>query len=207
MTEQTRTVFIVDDDPSFLKGIERLLRSCGFATRCYQSAVDFAADHSPEAVGCVLADLRMPEMDGIALQRHLAKSPNPLPVVFLTGQGDIPTSVEAMRGGAEDFLVKTAAKEAIIDAVERALARDEEERRERRRHSALEQDSEKLTPREREVLRHVLKGLRNKQIAQEMAIDERSVKRHRTNLMTKLGVGSVAELVQFAVEAGLSQRE
>ena len=207
MTEQTRTVFIVDDDPSFLKGIERLLRSCGFATRCYQSAVDFAADHSPEAVGCVLADLRMPEMDGIALQRHLAKSPNPLPVVFLTGQGDIPTSVEAMRLGAEDFLVKTAAKEAIIDAVERALARDEEERKTRIRRLELEHCCENLTPREREVLGHVLKGLRNKQIADAMSIDERSVKRHRTNLMNKLGVGSVAELVQFAVEAGLSQPE
>jgi RNA polymerase sigma factor (sigma-70 family) len=207
VTEQVRTVFIVDDDPSFLKGIERLLRSCGYATRCYESALDFAADHSPDAVGCVLADLRMPEMDGIALQRHLAQSPNPLPIVFLTGAGDIPTSVEAMRGGAEDFLVKTAAKEAIIDAVERALARDEEERRERRRRRALEQDSGKLTPREREVLRYVLKGLRNKQIAHEMAIDERSVKRHRTNLMAKLGVSSVAELVQFAVEAGLSQPE
>lgn len=207
MTEQARTVFIVDDDPSFLRGIERLLRSCGYATRCYESALDFAADHSPDAVGCVLADLRMPEMDGIALQRHLAKSSNPLPIVFLTGAGDIPTSVEAMRGGAEDFLVKTAAKEAIIDAVERALARDEEERRERRRRRALKQDVEKLTPREREVLRYVLRGLRNKQIAHEMAIDERSVKRHRTNLMAKVGVSSVAELVQFAVQAGLSQPE
>ena len=207
MTEQARTVFIVDDDPSFLTGIERLLRSCGYATRCYESALDFAADHSPDAVGCVLADLRMPEMDGIALQRHLAQSPNPLPIVFLTGAGDIPTSVEAMRGGAEDFLVKTAAKEAILDAVERALARDDEERRERRRRRALDKDCEKLTPREREVLRYVLKGLRNKQIAHEMAIDERSVKRHRTNLMAKLGISSVAELVQFAVEAGLSQPE
>ena len=207
MNERSATVFIVDDDPSFLKGIERLLRSCGFATRCYQSAVDFVAGHSQDAVGCVLADLRMPEMDGIALQRHLAASPNPLPVVFLTAQGDIPTSVEAMRRGAEDFLVKTAAKEAIIDAVERALARDEEERKTRIRRLEREHCCENLTPREREVLGHVLKGLRNKQIADAMSIDERSVKRHRTNLMNKLGVGSVAELVQFAVEAGLSQPE
>ena len=207
MTEQTHTVFIVDDDPSFLKSIERMLRSSGFTVRCYQSAVNFVADHSPDAVGCVLADLRMPEMDGIALQRHLANSPNPLPIVFLTGQGDIPTSVEAMRRGAEDFLVKTAPKEAIIGAVERALARGEAERRTRMRHLELEQSCEKLTPREREVLRHVLQGLRNKQIACAMNIDERSVKRHRTNLMSKLGVGSVAELVQFAIEAGLSEPE
>ena len=207
MTESARTVFIVDDDPSFLKGIERLVRSCGFATCCYRSAVSFAADHSPDAVGCVLADLRMPEMDGIALQRHLAESPNPLPVVFLTGQGDIPTSVEAMRHGAEDFLVKTAAKEAIIGAVERALARDGEQRRARLRRQEVERCCDSLTPREREVLRHILNGLRNKQIAHEMNIDERSVKRHRTHLMTKLGVGSLAELVQLAVEAGLSQPE
>lgn len=207
MTEQVRTIFIVDDDPSFLKGIERLLRSCGFTIRCYGSAADFVADHTPDAVGCVLADLRMPEMDGIALQRHLAESPNPLPIVFLTAQGDIPTSVEAMRRGAEDFLVKTAAKETIIAAVERALARDEAERRTRMRRLELEQRCEDLTPREREVLRHVLKGLRNNQIAQAMSIGERSVKRHRTNLMTKLGVGSVAELVQFAIESGLSQPE
>jgi RNA polymerase sigma factor (sigma-70 family) len=205
MTEQGRTVFIVDDDHSFRKGIERLLRSCGFATRCYQSAVEFVADHAPDAVGCVLADLRMPAMDGIALQRHLAGSANPLPVVFLTGQGDIPTSVEAMRCGAEDFLVKTAAKEAIIGAVERALARAEAERRARMRRLELEQCCTRLTPREREVLHHVLKGARNKQIADAMNIDERSVKRHRTNFMNKLGVGSVAELVQFAFEAGLSQ--
>lgn len=198
-------MFIVDDDPSFLKGIERLLRSCGFAARCHASAVDFLANHAPDAVGCVLADLRMPEMDGIALQRQLANSENLLPVVFLTGQGDIPTSVEAMRGGAEDFLVKTAPREAIIAAVERALARDEEERRGRQRRLALAQACDKLTPREREVLHHVLKGLRNKQIAFDMAIDERSLKRHRTNLMTKLGVGSVAELVHFALEAGLRQ--
>lgn len=207
MSGQGRTVFVVDDDPSFLKGIERLLRSCGFATRCHASAVDFLGSHSPDAAGCVLADLRMPQMDGIALQRHLANSANPLPVVFLTGQGDIPTSVEAMRGGAEDFLVKTAPREAIIAAVERALARDEEERRGRCRRRALEQACKKLTPREREVLHHVLEGLRNKQIAYAMHIDERSVKRHRTNLMTKLGVGSVVELVQLAVESGLSQSE
>jgi RNA polymerase sigma factor (sigma-70 family) len=204
MTERTRTVFIVDDDPSFLKGIERLLRSSGFATRCFPSAVDFLANHSPDAVGCVLADLRMPEMDGIALQRRLAESPNPLPIVFLTGQGDIPTSVEAMRQGAEDFLVKTSAKAAILGAVERALARDAEQRRTQARRLALEQDRAKLTPREREVLHHVLKGLKNRQIAQEMSIDERSVKRHRTHIMHKLGDGADAELVQFAVEAGLS---
>ena len=201
MSEQRRTVFIVDDDPSFLKGIERLLRSCGFATRCYQSAVDFCADHSPDTVGCVLADLHMPDMDGIALQRHLAGSPNPLPVVFLTGQGDIPTSVEAMRSGAEDFLVKTAAKEAIIAAVERAQARDVRERGMRARRDEVQSRLNRLTPREKEVLTHVVRGRLNKQIAADLGIDERSVKRHRKHLMEKLEVGSVAELVQLTIDA------
>jgi FixJ family two-component response regulator len=146
-------------------------------------------------------------MDGLALQAALAQSANPLPVVFLSGQGDIPSSVAAMRGGAEDFVVKTAPKEAVIAAIERALARDKRERQARMRRLALEQRCEKLTPREREVLHHVTKGWRNKQIAQAMNIDERSVKRHRTNIMMKLGVGSVAELVQFAVEAGLFRPE
>jgi len=204
VTEQPPTVFIVDDDPSFLKGIERLLRSSGYATRCYESAVDFVADHSPDAVGCVLADLRMPEMDGIALQTHLAACPNPLPVVFLTGQGDIPTSVEAMRQGAEDFLVKTAEKEAIIAAVERALERDVRERAARTHRNRLRARLDRLTPRESEVLSHVVRGRLNKQIAADLGIDERSVKRHRKHLMEKLEAGSVAELVQLVIDARTS---
>ena len=205
MSDPSPTVFIVDDDAAFLKGIERLLRSSGFVTACYSSAVDFVKRHSPEALGCVLADLRMPDMDGIALQAYLANSANPLPVVFLTGHGDIPTSVQVMRQGAEDFLVKTAPKEAIIAAIERALARDCEDRKTRAYRLELQQRCERLTPREHEVLLHVLRGQRNKSIADDMNIDERSVKRHRTKLMAKLDVGSVPELVQFAIAAGLCQ--
>jgi len=207
MSDPVQTVFVVDDDEFFLRGIQRLLRSSGYVSECFSSAGDFLARCPREATGCVLADLQMPQMDGLALQAALAQSANPLPVVFLTGQGDIPSSVAAMRGGAEDFLVKTAPKEAVIAAIERALARDQLERRARMRRLELERSCERLTPREREVLHHVLKGLRNKQIAHAMNIDERSVKRHRTNLMKKLGVGSVAELIQIAVEAGLTQPE
>jgi RNA polymerase sigma factor (sigma-70 family) len=207
MSDPVQTVFVVDDDALFLRAIQRLLRSSGYVTECFSSAGDFLSRCPQEARGCVLADLQMPEMDGLALQAALAQSANPLPVVFLTGEGDIPSSVAAMRGGAEDFLVKTAPKEAVIAAIERALARDQRERRARMRRLELEQSCESLTPREREVLQGVLKGLRNKQIAYAMNIDERSVKRHRTNLMKKLGVGSVAQLIQIAVEAGLSQPE
>ena len=202
MSDRLPTVFIVDDDASFLKSIERLLRSTGFVTQCYSSAVDFIAQQAPDIAGCVLADLRMPDMDGIALQAHLARSANPLPVVFLTGHGDIPTSVQAMRQGAEDFLVKTAPKEAIIAAIERALARGTRERMSRAHRRALQARLDTLTPREEQVLSHVMNGSMNKEVAAVLGIDERSVKRHRTNLMRKLEVTSVAELAQSVFEAG-----
>jgi FixJ family two-component response regulator len=197
MNGGTPTIFVVDDDASFLVGMERLLRAMGYAVACFTSAADFLAKLPPRAAGCIVTDLQMPGMDGIALQEALAKSDNPLPVVFLTGQGDIPTSVRAMRRGAEDFLTKTTPKEALLAAIERALARDAREREMRCRF-------DRLTPREREVLAHVLRGRLNKQIAAELGIDERSVKRHRTCLMGKVGVRSVAELARLATEAGIA---
>ena len=203
MNEPVQTVYVVDDDSSFRRSIQRLLRSSGYATECFSSARDFLARCPRGATGCVLADLQMPEMDGLALQAALASSENPLPFVFLTGQGDIPSSVAAMRRGAEDFLVKTAPKEVVIAALERALAREAQEREARVRHVELVSRFEKLTPREHHVLSQVLKGWMNKQIAAELGIDERSVKRHRSNLMGKLEVKSVAELTQLAIEAGV----
>lgn len=202
MSEPAQIVFVVDDDASFLRGIRRLLRGSGYVTECFSSAKDFLAGCPQGATGCVLVDLQMPEMDGLALQAALAASANPLPVVFLTGAGDIPSSVAAMRGGAEDFLVKTAPKAVVIAAIERALERDVREREARARNHELQSRFDKLTPRERLVLAEVLKGRMNKQIAADLGIDERSVKRHRTNLMRKLEVKSVAELTQLAVEAG-----
>ena len=127
-----------------------------------------------------------------------------MPIVFLSGQGDIPTSVQAMRNGAEDFLTKTAPKEELLAAIERALARDGRERKERARKRELLMRFGQLTPREHEVLAYVLRGRLNKQIAAHLGIDERSVKRHRTNFMRKLDVKSVAELAQIAVEAGMN---
>lgn len=202
MSKPAQKVFVVDDDVSFLRSMQRLLRSSGYVTECFSSAHDFLARRQPGAVGCVLTDLQMPDMDGLALQAALAESDNPLPVIFLSGQGDISSSVAAMREGAEDFLVKTAPKAEVIAAIERALWRDVREREERARRHGLKSRFEQLTPRERQVLSEVLKGRRNKQIAADLGIDERSVKRHRTNLMGKLEVKSVAELTQLAVEAG-----
>jgi len=196
------TVFLVDDDESFLTSVARLLRASGFTVKAFSSAADFLARREPAAPGCVVADLQMPGMTGIELQEALARSPNPLPIVFLTGQGDIPTSVKAMRHGAEDFLTKRAPRQELLAAVQRALERDARSREERRRQREVQALFDQLTPREREVLTHVLGGQLNKQIAADLGIDERSVKRHRTSIMEKLQVQSVARLAQLAAEAG-----
>lgn len=197
------TVFIVDDDVSFLRSLSRLLRAAGFQVVVHESAAAFLAALKPDLNGCVITDLRMPGMDGMALQAALRKAGNALPIVFLTGHGDIPASVQAMRGGAEDFLTKHAPKEDLIAAVNRALARNEQGRTERARLQALRQPFESLTDREREVLRHVLQGKLNKQIADDLRIHERTVKLHRTHITRKLQVHSVAELAHLVQEAGV----
>jgi FixJ family two-component response regulator len=194
---------VVDDDVSFARGLGRMLRASGYAVRCFTSAADFLARRQPGAAGCVVADLKMPGIDGMSLQRKLAESGEALPIVFLTGHGDIPTSVAAMRRGAEDFLTKTTPRDQLLGAIERALARDARERRERAHRRGLQTRFSGLTAREREVLAHVLRGQLNKQIAADLGVSERSVKRHRTSLMAKLHVASVAALTRLAVEAGV----
>lgn len=180
-----------------------MLRASGFAVETFASAAEFLARPEPDVPGCVLVDLQMPGLSGLDLQEALAKAGRPMPVVFLSGHGDVPTTVRAMRRGAEDFLTKRAPKEELLDAVKRALARDARERAERARVEALRAPFAALTSREREVLAHVLTGQLNKQIAGDLGIDERSVKRHRTSIMTKLQVQSVAELTRLVQDAGL----
>ncbi len=197
------TVFIVDDDAAFLRAVSRSLRAGGYHVETFESAQAFLASLSPNMAGCVLADLRMPGLNGLELQAALARTANPLPVVFLTGEGDIPTTVQAMRGGAEDFLTKTAPREELLSALERAMARDIEQRGKRDRLTLLRQRFKSLTPRELEVLALVVRGLLNKQIAAELKINERTVKLHRTNLTRRLGVQSVAELTRLTSEAQL----
>jgi len=200
---QPGTVFIIDDDQSFLRSVSRLLRAVGYSVEAFQSAQDFLNRLTPEMSGCVVADLQMPEMDGLKLQKALSGGPNPLPVIFLTGQGDIPASVSAMRSGAEDFLTKRAPKEELLAAIERALKRDAQERRERDRVRELRRRFDELSQREKEVLGHVVRGRMNKEIAIELGINLRTVKLHRTNVTRKLKVQSVAELTRLADEAGL----
>jgi RNA polymerase sigma factor (sigma-70 family) len=197
----TATIHLVDDDASFLSAITRLLRAGGYQTRAFDSATSFLQSQPADGPGCLIMDLRMPGLNGLELQEALARSGNPLPIIFLTGHGDIPTSVHAMRRGAEDFLTKPVKKQDLFDAVQRALARDAREREERNRVRELRVRFEALTPREREVLKHVLAGQLNKQIADDLGASERTIKAHRANLMAKLQVQSVAELVHLAHEA------
>lgn len=202
MSELSGTVYVVDDDVSFLSSITRLLRASGYTVRSFASAADFLAHQAAPAPACVVADLQMPGMDGLALQRMLAQSDHPMPMVFLSGEGEIPDTVRAMREGAEDFLTKTAPKEALFAAIQRALQRDQQEREDRVRKRELLLRFAQLTARENRVLEYVLRGRLNKQIAADLGINERSVKRHRTSLMRKLGINSVAELAQIAAAVG-----
>ncbi len=199
---QQETVFIVDDDVSYLRSVSRLLTASGFRVVIHNSAEEFLSLLKPDQAGCVVTDLMMPGMDGMALQQALRKCESPLPILFLTGHGDIPASVQAMRGGAEAFLPTHAPKKDLIEAVSRALARNEQDRAQRARWRALRQPFELLTHREREVLQHVIQGKLNKQIAADLGIHERTVKLHRTNITTKLRVHSVAELTRLVQEAG-----
>jgi FixJ family two-component response regulator len=196
------TIHVVDDDASFRTAIARLVRAGGHEVRGYPSAVEFLAAPAGASPGCVLVDLHMPGPSGLDLQQALAKTEHPLPVIFLTGHGDIPISVQAMREGAEDFLTKPVKKDRLFAAIGRALARDAQERAQRTRRRELRARFDALTPREREVLAHVLTGQLNKQIAGDLDASERTIKAHRANLMAKLEIHSVAELVRLAQEAG-----
>jgi FixJ family two-component response regulator len=204
MSATVPIVHIVDDDASVLAAMSRLLRAGGFAVRTFGSAAAFlAAREDDDAPGCVLADVYMPGMSGLELQSALARSRNPLPILFLTAHGDIPSSVRAMRDGADDFLEKRAPKEKVLDAVQHALARDAQERESRARQREVRGRFHTLTKRELEVLSHVVRGRLNKQIAGDLDIHERTVKLHRTAITTKLRVQSVAELTRLTDEAGL----
>ena len=195
-------VRIVDDDASYLTAVARILRASGFAVKKFASAAEFLAQPELDIPGCVLVDLQMPGLNGLDLQEALAKDGHGLPVIFLSGHGDIPIAVQAMRRGAEDFLTKRAPKEDLLDAVKRALDRDALERAGRARLEALRARFAALTEREREVLQHVVRGRLNKQIAFDLGIHERTVKLHRTSITTKLGVHSAAELTKLCMEAG-----
>jgi len=203
MTEVKPTVFVIDDDPSVLKSLSRLLRSLGFETETFASAELFLARKHYDGVGCIVLDVRMPGLSGMDLQDELSRADYSMPIIFITGHGNIPMSVQAMKRGAVDFLTKPFDDEELMQAVKKAIEQDRMTKAERAEvHNALK-SIEQLTPREQEVLRCVITGMLNKQIALKLDIAEKTVKVHRGRIMEKLCVDSVADLVRLAEKAGI----
>jgi RNA polymerase sigma factor (sigma-70 family) len=194
-------IFLVDDDASVRKALVRLLRSAGHSVEAFASAREFLARAPHDGPGCLVLDLRMPEMTGLELQETLERGGHTLPIVFVSGHGDIPASVKAMKAGAIDFLTKPVDDRQLLAAVEQALARDAAARVDRADREAARTALDRLTPRERQVCMLVTTGMLNKQIAGELSISEKTVKVHRARVMEKVGVGSVAELVRVVDRA------
>jgi FixJ family two-component response regulator len=189
-------VFVVDDDHSILTAMSRLLGLAGYDVETYASPDDFLARHDPHAPGCALLDVGLGEIDGLTLQDALSEREPERPIIFLTGCDDVRTGVRAMKAGAIDYLTKPVQEDALLAAIERAIEADRASRRARDESAQVVHRLEQLTPREREVMAHVVRGRLNKQIANDLGIVEKTVKVHRARVMEKLGVRSVAALVQ-----------
>jgi two-component system response regulator FixJ len=194
------TVFIVDDDPDVRESLRLLLEHAGLLVTTYPDGRSFLAACTPETSGCVLLDLAMPGMSGQDVQSALAASAIDLPVLFLTGHGDIPSAVHAVQAGAVDFLEKPVRSEVLLDRVQSALANDAERREEARRLQDLWRRYERLSPREREVMALVTSGLSNKEIARKLDLSPRTVETHRAHVMHKMGVVNTAELIAVALQ-------
>lgn len=196
-------IHVIDDDASFRTAIGRLLRASGYQATMYESGEQFLTNPPSSGPGCILLDIRMTGLGGLELQGHLNELGAMLPIVFLTGHGNIPTSVQAIKAGAEDFLSKPVTKETLLGTVERALARYRETNNKHDRVKALRALVATFTPRESEVFALVVHGKLNKQIAYELGTSERTVKAHRHKIMEKLQVHSLAEAVSIAERLGL----
>jgi len=197
-------VYIVEDDASFRKSMERLIRTLGFEVDTFESANSFLEKASIRHPGCLLLDVRLPDIDGLRLQQTLIEKGSKLPVIFMTGHGSIPMSVQAMKKGAIDFLPKPFKTEDLLSAITNAIKRnvqDVQEELQKRKINAL---IDTLTPREKEILRWIITGKLNKQIAYDLGITERTVKAHRSRIMQKTNVSSVAELVRLAEKVNIS---
>jgi FixJ family two-component response regulator len=197
-------VYLVDDDDGVLKSMGRLLQVEGFEVRAFQSAQTFLCEHDPDAPGCVVLDMRLPDLGGLALQQALLASSCERPIVFMTGFGDVADSVQAMKAGAVDFLTKPCDDEDLLRAVRGAVERDEQARRVRSELDRIQGRLDSLTPREHEVLLQVVDGRLNKQIAADLGIAEKTIKVHRARAMEKMGASSLADLVRktFELEVG-----
>jgi FixJ family two-component response regulator len=191
-------VHVVEDDASLRTALVRLLGAAGFEARAYASAGEFLVADRGDAPGCLLLDVALPGLSGLELQAALAREHDPIPIVFLTGHGDIPMSVDAMKAGAVDFLTKPVKRERLLSAVDEALARDAQKRERGVRSDTVRSHYERLTARERDVFDRVIRGKLNKQIACEIGTSVRTVKAHRAQVMRKMEVTSVADLVHAA---------
>jgi len=201
------TVFLVDDDAGVLKALTRLLRVKGYDARPYASPRDFLTHHDPTVPGCAVLDVAMPGLDGLGLQEALIAEGAPRPIIFLTGKGDIPMSVRAMKAGAIDFLTKPVSDHSLLNAIARAEEQDGKSRQAQAELNAIQARITTLTPREREVLTHVVAGRLNKQIAGDLGTVEKTIKVHRGRMMEKLGVRTVADLVRIAEKVGVSGKQ
>jgi FixJ family two-component response regulator len=203
---QHKTVIaIVDDDPSVRTGLERLIRSAGWKAETFASAQEFLTRDSAEAPSCLVLDLQLPGLSGLDLQKRMAEAGLETPIVFLTGHGNIPASVQAMKAGAVEFLTKPFDEEDLLRAIQEAIERDRHTRQQHADLSDLRNRYESLTAREQEVMRHVISGLLNKQVAAELNITEDTVKFHRGNIMRKMRTDSLADLVRMAESLRLAR--
>jgi FixJ family two-component response regulator len=200
------TVFVVDDYAPLRRSISRLLHTAGFVVAAFASADEFLAQYDPQTLGCLVLDLAMPILNGLELQRILAKTGSLLPIIFLTGTADIPRSVQAMKQGASDFLTKPVNDEDLLAAVRVAIEKNRALHREQAELSEIRARLATLTPREREVLEYVVAGKLNKQIADELGTVEQTIKVHRAHVMQKMKAHSVAELVRLTQRCGISGR-
>jgi FixJ family two-component response regulator len=192
------SVLLIDDDPEFRDSVARLLRTVGLHTREFSSVPDFLKADPPEGPTCLVLDVRMPGRSGLELQRDLAAANRQVPIIFITAHADVPMTVQAMKGGAIEFLTKPFRDQDLLDAVEAGLARDRARRESERALAALRERFDTLSSRERDIMLHVVAGRLNKQIAHDIGIAESTVKVHRTNLMRKMKARSLPELSRMA---------
>lgn len=198
MTESGSLVYVVDDDPAMRTSLESLLRSVGHSVLSFETTQAFAAAARPDLPGCLVLDVRLPGQSGLEFQRELARSAHPLPIVFITGHGDVPMSVAAMKAGAVEFLTKPFRDQDLLDGVHRAIAQNRQDRTKAAALAELRGRVATMTPREREILPLVATGQMNKQIAQSLGLSEVTVKVHRAQVMHKLRANSLADLVRIA---------
>jgi RNA polymerase sigma factor (sigma-70 family) len=206
MPETQPIVFVVDDDASVREAVERLVRSAGLRVEAFASAEEFLTRPKADAPSCLVLDVQLPDLSGLDLQRRMADASNEIPIVFITGHGDIPTTVRAMKAGAVEFLTKPLVEGDLLESIRHAIARDRADRRHHADTADLRARFASLTPREEEVMAWVVAGLLNKQIARELGISEETVKVHRGHAMRKMQADSVAELVRMAERLGIPHR-